>query len=117
MPVGSFDFMVSENLFYIRQSLVSESSVFALYPTNSRFNHSCAPNTNASDNVDDTKEMFATNDIDSGEESHPLLTIYMTRSERNESLQSRRFTCECRVCHLEAPLQELSDLRRRLIRG
>ncbi|OQD88796.1 hypothetical protein PENANT_c003G00531 [Penicillium antarcticum] len=65
MPVGSFDFMVSENLFYIRQSLVSESSVFALYPTNSRFNHSCAPNTNASDNVDDTKEMFATNDIDS----------------------------------------------------
>jgi hypothetical protein len=48
----------------------------------------------------DTKERFATNDIDAGEEitfCYDPYSAHMTRSERHESLQHMGFACKCRA--------------------
>ncbi|KAJ6086955.1 hypothetical protein N7467_005869 [Penicillium canescens] len=100
------------------------SSISILDPTSLR-QLACTRLTPAStilsaNHTGDTKERFTTNDIDAGEEitfCYDPYDAHMTRSERHESLQHMGFACKCRACQLEAPFQQLSGLRRRLIRG
>jgi len=67
----------------------------------SRFNHSCIPNTQLANPADGTKtyEFFVIRDIVAGEElcvayTHP----FMTRAERQRSLQHWVFHCQCPAC-------------------
>jgi hypothetical protein len=85
----------------------------------SRLNHSCVPNSKIPDSDVENGEIscFATRDIEVGEE---ITFCYeddfacRTRQERHSAL---RFVCVCTVCQASAPTQQLSDMRRRLIRG
>ncbi|KAI1112843.1 hypothetical protein F5Y14DRAFT_420475 [Nemania sp. NC0429] len=90
-----------------------------LFVLQSRFNHSCAPNSKIPIGSTGAASLqcFATKAIETGQE---ITFCYqsdlqcMTREERHREL---RFTCSCEVCQLEPTLQRLSDMRRRLIRG
>lgn len=120
MPSKILGLMFFQNVFLDLNPRPNESPTVGLYPINPRFNHSCVPNMRAPNHTGDTKESFATKDIDSGEEitfCYDPYGAHMTRSERHESLQHMGFACKCRACQLEAPFQQLSDLRRLLIRG
>ncbi|KFY97856.1 hypothetical protein V500_01900 [Pseudogymnoascus sp. VKM F-4518 (FW-2643)] len=85
----------------------------------SRLNHSCVPNSNIPDTDVESGKIacFATRDIAVGEE---ITFCYnddfacRTRQERHRAL---RFTCVCSACQASASEQQLSDLRRRLMRG
>ena len=65
----------------------------------------------------DTTACFATINIAAGEEIticyHPDFEC-RTRHDRHQLL---RFGCECEVCLMGTPLQQLSDMRRTLVRG
>lgn len=66
---------------------------------------------------DDMITSFATRDITAGEEiTFCDLTDFegKTRYERHQALA---FTCDCKACRTDIPSQQLSDMRRRLIRG
>ncbi|KAI1799958.1 SET domain-containing protein [Daldinia bambusicola] len=88
-----------------------------LFLLHSRFNHSCIPNARVPDPIDGIISLFAITDIMPGEE---ITFCYIPdfscriRSERHEAL---RFVCNCKACLLGTPSQQLSDARRKFIRG
>ncbi|KFY82379.1 hypothetical protein V498_08613, partial [Pseudogymnoascus sp. VKM F-4517 (FW-2822)] len=107
----------AENSFSLpKPSGVQHHGFFVLL---SRLNHSCMPNSNIPDtNIEgDVIACFATRDIAVGEE---ITFCYnedfacRTRQERHRAL---RFMCACSACEASPSAQELSDLRRRLMRG
>ncbi|KAK3380344.1 hypothetical protein B0T24DRAFT_190996 [Lasiosphaeria ovina] len=90
-----------------------------LFLLHSRFNHSCVPNTKipTSNREISHVQSFAIRDILPGEEitfSYESDFGCMTREERHRQL---RFPCRCDVCQAGTTFQQLSDMRRRLVRG
>jgi hypothetical protein len=89
---------------------------FAVHPLQSRFNNSCVPNSKM---IEQSGEMvrMATRDIAIDEEvtfAYGIGFEMMTQQERHTRLE---FECVCKSCKLDTSSQQLSDLRRRLIRG
>ncbi|KAM5349503.1 hypothetical protein ACJ41O_006008 [Fusarium nematophilum] len=121
----SFREAMAENSFQLAtphdSSQGNTHAAHGLYLLQSRFNHSCLPNSKVpmplTDTVDDVIKSVAARDIEAGEE----ITICYdrdfetkTRQERHEAL---RFVCDCKACHLGTGFQQLSDIRRQFIRG
>ncbi|KAK4867067.1 hypothetical protein LT330_007808 [Penicillium expansum] len=87
-----------------------------LFLVHSRFNHSCLPNSQVPAFHGETIRLYATKDIQAGEE----ISISYLDSKghtRNERQKLMDFACDCKACLPGTPFQQLSDLRRRLIRG
>ncbi|KAF2813770.1 SET domain-containing protein [Mytilinidion resinicola] len=83
----------------------------------SRFDHSCIPNSKIPATGGQSISRFATRTIDAGEEitfCYPTAFHCKTRDERHREL---RFICHCKACLPGTPFQQLSDMRRTLIRG
>ncbi|OQD60462.1 hypothetical protein PENPOL_c004G02060 [Penicillium polonicum] len=105
--------MLAENSF----SSTNEPPDHGLFVLASRFNHSCLPNAMIPSTRADAIELYATKDIEAGEEIYFCYSSDLkaqTKYERHEYLD---FSCDCKACMPGTPFQELSDLRRRLIRG
>ncbi|KAI1648250.1 SET domain-containing protein [Daldinia loculata] len=96
---------------------MSANSGHGLFLLHSRFNHSCVPNAKIPETSGEIITMFAIRDIMAGEE---ITFCYKndfecrTRRERHEAL---RFVCDCKACLLGTPFQQLSDIRRKFVRG
>lgn len=107
----------AENSFNLANSDRDEAPAHGLFLLHSRFNHSCIPNSKIPTPNGEIVSIFATRDIDSGEE---ISFCYDTAFEgriRYERHRALRFACNCKACLLGTPFQQLSDMRRRLIRG
>ena len=90
---------------------------YGLFLTLSRLNHSCAPNAALPPSDDDTLTLFAAKDIAAGEEiniSYAKKLVTCTTARRHRILG---FICDCRACRPGTRFHQLSELRRRLIRG
>ena len=110
----------AENSFAIPNSIrpqANDPPIHGLFLLHSRFNHSCIPNSKLPITSGEIIASFATRDIAAGEE---ITFCYnpdfecLTRHDRHQAL---RFVCDCKACLPDTPLQQLSDMRRRLIRG
>ncbi|KAL5341349.1 hypothetical protein BJX70DRAFT_66362 [Aspergillus crustosus] len=96
---------------------VPKIAVYGFFVLHSRINHSCLPNCKALTRAEEGLSATATRDILKGEE---ITTCYGTdfdrrvRSDRHRLLQ---FVCKCELCCAGTTAQQLSDLRRTLLRG
>jgi len=91
--------------------------IHGLFLLHSRFNHSCIPNSKIPSTGGEIVASFATRDIIAGEE---ITFCYNTDFEcrtRHDRHQALRFICDCKACLPGTPFQQLSDIRRTLIRG
>ena len=116
-PFTSMEEAFSEKSFALPVPFGNGISVHGLFLLLSRFNHSCIPNTKIPLPKKGTVTSFATRDIVAGEE---ITFCYETNFEgktRHERHQALRFVCDCRACRINTPFQQLSDMRRTLIRG
>ena len=90
--------------------------IHGLYLLHSRFNHSCIPNSKVPSHSGEITS-FAVRDIAPGEE---ITFCYytelkcMTMDERHKDLE---FVCNCKACLPGSAFQQLSDMRRTLMRG
>lgn len=91
--------------------------VHGLFLLQSRFNHSCIPNTKIPLPERDIVTSFATRDIVAGEEITFCYETDLEGKTRHERHQALRFVCDCKACLIDTPFQQLSDMRRTLIRG
>ncbi|KAI1658935.1 SET domain-containing protein [Daldinia decipiens] len=111
-PFGRLSELLAENAF----ALLANAG-HGLYLLHSRFNHSCIPNAKVPESSSETLTLFAIKEIVAGEE---ITFCYnadfegRTRRERHEAL---RFACDCKACLPGTPFQQLSDVRRRFVRG
>ncbi|KAH8784886.1 hypothetical protein F5883DRAFT_533723 [Diaporthe sp. PMI_573] len=87
----------------------------------SRFNHSCIPNCKIpmADNVIQKNDLqiYAIKTIMPGEEltfCYNPMYEYRTAKERAQQLG---FQCDCKACLIGTPFQQVSDMRRVLMRG
>ncbi|KAF3896745.1 SET domain [Trichophyton interdigitale] len=88
--------------------------MFILQP---RFNHSCTANCKAPFNGMEAICTYAVRDIAAGEEltlNYDARVTFFPPRERHASLG---FVCDCPACDIGTPFQELSQIRRTLIRG
>lgn len=119
-----FNLLLNSKQFTSLLNMLAENSFSAdvppahgLFPLCSRFNHSCIPNARSPTARADVTELYATKDIEAGEEIyfcyHPDLKSN-TRPERQAYLG---FVCNCKACLPGTSFQQLSDIRRRMIRG
>ena len=110
----------AENSFAISNSIRPQSNdppIHGLFLLHSRFNHSCIPNSKVPNTDGEIIASFATRDIVAGEE---ITFCYNTDFEcrtRHDRHQALRFVCDCKACLTGTPFQQLSDMRRTLIRG
>jgi hypothetical protein len=110
----------AENSFAISNSIRPQSNdppIHGLFLLHSRFNHSCIPNSKVPNTDGEIIASFATRDIVAGEE---ITFCYNTDFEcrtRHDRHQALRFVCDCKACLTGTPFQQLSDMRRILIRG
>jgi SET domain len=110
----------AENSFAISNSTrprAIDTPIHGVFLLHSRFNHSCIPNSKVPTTSEDCIATFATRDIIAGEE---ITICYNTDFEcrnRHERHQALRFVCDCKACLIDTPFQQLSDMRRILIRG
>lgn len=99
---------------------------WGLFPCHSRFNHSCQANAGVPETVSESRvgkksmSSYAERDIAAGEE----ITISYKNGFRSRTLYERhrllKFKCRCAVCDRaskDKTFRQVSDLRRRLIRG
>ena len=107
----------AENSFNIASSDRNKAEAHGLFPLHSRFNHSCIPNSKIPTVTGEVISSFATRDIEAGEEITFCYSTDFAERTRYERHQALRFTCDCMACRPGTPFQELSDMRRRLIRG
>ncbi|CAG8891230.1 unnamed protein product [Penicillium egyptiacum] len=107
----------AENSFNIANSDQHEPEAHGLFPLHSRFNHSCIPNSEVPTVTGEAISSFATRDIAAGEEINFCYNPGFQGRTRYERHQALRFTCHCVACLPGTPFQQLSDMRRRLIRG
>ncbi|KAJ5949505.1 hypothetical protein N7454_001089 [Penicillium verhagenii] len=108
--------LVGENSFYLTDSR-SKASAWAFYLLQSRFNNSCIPNSRIVAMSEGMIVRYANKDIQPGEEITGHHTTYDFLSTRFERQRRINFPCQCAACQLPPPLQQASDLRRRLVRG
>lgn len=116
-PFTSMNEAFAENSFNLANSDRDDHPAYGLFLLHSRFNHSCLPNSKVPTPSGEIISIFATRDIDSGEE---ITFCYDTGFEgmiRDERHKALRFACDCKACLPGTPFQQLSDMRRRLIRG
>jgi SET domain len=110
----------AENSFAISNSIrpqANDPPIHGLFLLHSRFNHSCIPNSKILITGEKIIASFATKDIVAGEE---ITFCYNTDFEcrtRHDRHQALRFVCDCKACLTGTPFQQLSDMRRTLIRG
>jgi hypothetical protein len=110
----------AENSFAISNSIrpqANDPPIHGLFLLHSRFNHSCIPNSKVPITGGEIIASFATRDIVAGEE---ITLCYNTDFEcrtRHDRHQALRFVCDCKACLTGTPFQQLSDMRRTLIRG
>ena len=112
-PLTHMSQACAENSF----ALSSNPPSHGLFLLLSRFNHSCLPNSKVPTTSEEIIASFATRDIFAGEE---ITFCYNTDFEcrtRHERHHALRFICDCKACLIGTPFQQLSDLRRRLVRG
>ncbi|EXJ78322.1 hypothetical protein A1O3_09483 [Capronia epimyces CBS 606.96] len=112
-PFSNMERLCAENSF----TLSTNSPGHGLFLLHSRFNHSCVPNSKVPTTGDEVIVSYATRDIDADEE---ITFCYNTDFEcrtRHERHQALRFTCDCKACLTGTPFQQVSDMRRRLLRG
>ncbi|KAI2602232.1 hypothetical protein GGR54DRAFT_531612 [Hypoxylon sp. NC1633] len=100
---------------------LSNGPAHGLYLLHSRMNHSCIPNSTVPTTNGIIITSYATRDIPAGEEITICYgtgdgTDYEART-RQERMQALGFVCDCKACTLCTSFQQLSDLRRRFIRG
>ncbi|KAJ5291234.1 hypothetical protein N7478_000485 [Penicillium angulare] len=94
-----------------------DPETWGVFLLQSRFNHSCAANSRSLTIGGGVITKIATRYIAKGEEitaNYDPNSKYETRKERHKIL---RFACSCSVCCADPRSQQLSDMRRRLIRG
>jgi hypothetical protein len=113
----SFNEAFAENSFGIVTSDPKNPPAHGLFLLHSRLNHSCTPNSKIPVPSGQTISAFATRDIDAGEEITFCYNIDFECRTRYERHQALRFACNCMACLTGTPFQQLSDIRRRLIRG
>lgn len=110
----------AENSFAITSSVLSGTYgrlAHGLFLLHSRFNHSCIPNSKLPDTGKEIVTSFATRDIAEGEEiTFCCNSDFECRTMRDRH-QQLRFNCNCKACYTGTPFQQLSDMRRILIRG
>jgi hypothetical protein len=112
-PFSSMTDALAENSFRISKS----PPAHGMFLLHSRFNHSCIPNSKIPETSTETIQSFAIRDIVPGEEITFCYNTdfeYRTARDRHREL---RFMCDCRACLIGTPFQQLSDMRRTLIRG
>lgn len=114
MNMGS---AMAENCFAVQDRKGVHARVYGLFLLQSRFNHSCVPNAKVPDFPGEVITSFAIRDITAGEEIflcyNPNFECW-TREDRHRML---RFACNCKACLVGTPFQQLSEMRRTLIRG
>lgn len=119
-PFTQLTHAFAENSFSILSSIGNQDSAppaYGLFLLHSRFNHSCIPNSKIPITSGTIIASFATRDIVAGEE---ITFCYNTDFEcriRHDRHQVLRFVCDCKACLVGTPFQQLSDMRRTLIRG
>jgi SET domain len=109
----------AENSFAISNSIRPQSNdppIHGLFLLHWHFNHSCIPNSKVPITGGEIIASFATRDIVAGEE---ITFCYNTDFEcrTRHDRQALRFVCDCKACLTGTPFQQLSDMRRTLIRG
>ncbi|KAL3426072.1 set domain-containing protein 5 [Phlyctema vagabunda] len=110
----------AENCFSLpnsTRSKVNGPPIYGLFLLQSRFNHSCIPNSKVPTSDADIITSFATRDIVAGEE---ITFCYNTDFECRTRADRHRllcFVCDCKACLTGTLFQQISDMRRRLIRG
>ncbi|KAJ5097450.1 hypothetical protein N7456_008171 [Penicillium angulare] len=95
----------------------NEPETWGVFILQSRFNHSCAPNSKTPPTGTDVVARFAIREIAKGEEITACYdpdARFRTMKERHKFLG---WICSCSVCRSDPLSQQLSDMRRRLIRG
>jgi len=90
---------------------------YGLFLLHSRFNHSCIPNSKVPIPDGEVIASFATRDIVAGEEITFCYNPDFEGRTRLERHQALRFACDCQACLPGTSFQQLSDMRRRFIRG
>jgi SET domain len=103
----------AENSFAIS----NDPPIHGLFLVQSRFNHSCIPNSKIPSIDGETVTSFATRDIIAGEEITICYNSDFELRTRHERHQALRFICDCKACLPGTLFQQLSDVRRTLIRG
>lgn len=109
----------AENSFAVNRigSCGTKLPAHGLFVLHSRFNHSCMPNSKIPDTNNETFASFATQDIIPGEEITFCYNPDFECRNRHERHELLRFACDCKACLPGTPFQQLSDMRRTMIRG
>ncbi|KAH7357134.1 hypothetical protein BKA65DRAFT_423958 [Rhexocercosporidium sp. MPI-PUGE-AT-0058] len=110
----------AENSFAIPNSTRDQANdppIHGIFLLHSRFNHSCIPNSKIPTSGEETITSFATRDIVAGEEITFCYNPGFECRTRHDRHQALRFVCDCKACLAGTLFQQLSDMRRRLIRG
>jgi hypothetical protein len=111
--------MFAENSFAISNSITPQTNgppIHGLFLLHSRLNHSCMPNSKIPSTDGEIITSYATKDIVAGEEITFCYNPDFECRTRHERHQALRFICDCKACLTGNPIQQLSDMRRTLIR-
>jgi hypothetical protein len=103
---------------------VKRSAGTGFFPLVSRLNHSCVPNCEVMDveagmpaTDDAAVTCYAAKDIANGQELTMCYTSYLQCMAKIDRHRALRFICICKVCTADTLSQQLSDMRRTLMRG
>ncbi|KAH6683899.1 hypothetical protein B0J14DRAFT_1249 [Halenospora varia] len=110
----------AENSFAIPNSIRPQTNgplIHGLFLLHSRLNHSCIPNSKIPTPGGEIVASFATRDIVAGEEITFCYNSDFECRTRHDRHQALRFVCDCKACLTGTSFQQLSDMRRTLIRG
>ncbi|KAF2865684.1 hypothetical protein BDV95DRAFT_252556 [Massariosphaeria phaeospora] len=107
----------AENSFAIQDREQLQTRAHGLFLLHSRINHSCVPNCKIPTNNEEHVASYATRDIAVGEELTFCYEGDFELRRRHDRHQRLRFVCDCIACLPNTPYQELSDMRRTLLRG
>jgi len=116
-PFTNMSEAFAENSFSISDSTTNGSPIHGLFILHSRFNHSCIPNCKVPTTNEKVIASFATRDIVADEEITFCYNIDFECRTTHERHQALRFVCDCKACLVDTPFHQLSDIRRRFLRG
>ncbi len=116
-PFTNMSEAFAENSFALLDGTNNGSPMHGLFILHSRFNHSCIPNCKVPTTNEEVVASFATRDIVVNEEITFCYNIDFEGRTRHERHQALRFVCDCKACLVDTPFHQLSDIRRRFIRG
>lgn len=101
---------------------VSLATTTGLFVLQSRINHSCLPNARRPWllTTEDSTSLIPTRDITAGEEITNCYVFQFQLLSREERADMMGFVCNCKACDVSddnKEWQQMSDMRRRLLRG